>query len=445
MENSNRKWSKRKVLHIILSILIACAIWIYVDSADNPEGSEKTKVISDIPIEYAGKDTTLADRGLMLLPDSEQTITLEIKARRRVLARLDPSKIRIQADLSDITSTGTQSVSYTIYYPDGITRNSITILNASSYTAQVEIGELYSRSVDIRCALEGSVAQGYIAGELQFQPETLEIRGPQEEVDKVSYAKVTLSVENATQTVSQTLDYQLYDEADRLIQDTGDLHATADHIQVTLPVNVEKELPLKVNFIEADGARVGNLEYTITPASIMVSGAAELLKDMDSITLDDFELADFSGPTTYRYTIAVPEGCENLSGTTRATMTVKFKDMASSTVNAVRFECENVPAGKTVTVLTTELPVSLRGTAADVASVTSEDVTVVADLTDVTAASGSYTVPVRVVIGNSVDVGVRGEYQVRVTISEDTGQTGENPEADSNHTNNNTENVNQEP
>ena len=444
MENSNRKWNKRKVLHIILSVLIACAIWIYVDSADNPEGSEKTKVISNIPIEYAGKDTTLADRGLMLLPDSDQAITLEIKARRRVLARLDPSKIRIQADLSDITSTGTQSVSYTIYYPDGITRNSITILNASSYTAQVEIGELYSRDVGIRCALEGSVAQGYIAGELQFQPETLEIRGPQEDVDKVSYAKVMLSVDNATQTVSQTLDYQLYDEADQLIQDTGDLHATADQIQVTLPVNVEKELPLKVNFIEADGARVDNLEYTITPASVMVSGAAELLKDMDSITLDDFDLADFSGPTTYRYTITAPAGCENLSGTTRATMTVKFKDMASSTVNAVKFACENVPAGKTVTVLTTEVPVSLRGTTADVASVTSEDVTVMADLTDVTAASGSYTVPAQVVIGNGADVGVRGEYQVRVTITEDTGQTGETPEADTNHTNNNTD-VNQEP
>ena len=118
--------------------------------------------------------------------------------------------------------------------------------------------------------------------------------------------------------------------------------------------------------------------------------------------------------------------------------------MASSTINAVKFACENVPVGKTVTVLTTELPVSLRGTAADVASVTSEDVTVMADLTDVTAANGSYTVPAQVVIGNGADVGVRGEYQVRVTITEDTGQTGETPEADTNHTNNNT-NVNQEP
>lgn len=425
MENNQSKWSRRKILHILLSVAIACAVWMYVDSADNSEGSEKEKIISDIPIEYAGEDTTLADRGLMLLPDSDQTVTLEIKARRRILARLDPSKIRIQADLSDITSTGTHSVSYTVYYPDGITRNSITIVNASSYTVQVEIGELYRRSVGIRCALEGTVAEGYIAGELQYQPGMLEIRGPQEEVDKVSYAKVNLSVENATQTVSQTLDYQLYDENDQLIQNTGNLHATADQIQVTLPVNVEKELPLKVNFIEADGARISNLEYSITPASVTVSGDAELLKNIDAITLDDFELEDFFVPTTYRYIITVPEGCENLSGTTRATMNVKFKDMATATVNAVNFTCENIPEGKTVTVLTTELPVSLRGTSGAVKSVTPEDITVIADLTDVTAASGSYTVPARVQIGNGADVGVRGNYQVRVTISEGTSQPEE--------------------
>lgn len=448
MENNKRKWSKRKVLHIALSILIACAIWMYVDSADNSEGSEKTKTISNIPIEYVGADTTLADRGLMLLPDSDQTVTLQIKARRRILARLDPSKIRIQADLSDITATGTHSISYTIYYPDGITRNSITILNASSYMAQVEIGELYSRNVDIRCALEGTVAEGYIAGELQFQPETLEIRGPQEEVDKVSYAKVTLSVENATETVSQALNYQLYDETGQLIEDTADLHATADQIQVTLPVNVEKELPLRVNFIEADGARVSNLEYSISPASVTVSGDAELLKDVESIKLDDFDLSDFSGPTTYRYTITVPVGCENLSGTTRATMNIKFKDMTASTVDAVNFTCENVPEGKTVTILTTELPVSLRGTAADVVSVNPDNITVVADLTDVIEASGSYTVPARVVIDNGADVGIQGEYQVRVTISEDTGQTEEPPntgpteEPPSDTMNNNTENTN---
>lgn len=420
MESSNSRWNRRKILHIVLSILIACAVWMYVDSADNPEGSEKTKILSDIPIEYVREDT-LADRGLMLLPESEQTITLEIRARRRVLARLDPSKIRIQADLSDITSTGEHSVSYTIYYPNGITRNSITILNASSYMARAEIGELYSRDVDVRCALVGTVADGYIAGEVQLQPETLEIRGVQEEVDRVAYAKVTLSVDNASETVSQALDYQLYDADDQLIEDRKNLHATVEQVQVTLPVNVEKELPLLVNFVESAGVRKANLEYTITPSSITVSGAAEILKNVDAITLDTLELADLTGAATYRYPITLPEGCENLSGVTRATMTIRFKDMTSASVNAVNFACENVPDGKTVNVLTTELPVSLRGTAADVESVTPENVVVVADLTDVNDASGSYTVPARVEISGA-DVGVLGEYQVRVTITEDTGE-----------------------
>lgn len=424
MESSEPKWTSRKVLHIILSILIACAVWMYVDSADNPEGSEKTKIISDIPIEYEALDTTLADRGLMLLPESQQSVTLEIRARRRVLSRLDPSKIRIQADLSDITSTGDHSVSYTIYYPNGITRNSVTILNASSYMAQVKIGELYSRSVDIRCALVGAVADGYIAGEIQLQPETLEVRGVQEEVDRVAYAKVTLPVNNATETVSQTLTYQLYDASGKLIEDTKNLHATAEQVQATLPVNVEKELPLLVDFIEADGARVANLDYTITPASIAVSGAAEVLNHVDAITLDTLNLADLSSAATYRYTISLPEGCENLSGVTRATMTIRFKDMASVVVGAVNFACENVPDGKTVRVMTSELPIIIRGTQAAVASVTPESLVVIADLTDVHAASGSYTVPARVEVSGA-DVGVMGEYQVRVTLSEDTGEPEE--------------------
>lgn len=421
---SELKWSKTKILHIIVSILVACAVWLYVDSSENPQGSERTKVISDIPIEFVGEDTTLADRGLMLLSSSDETITIEVRARRWILAKLNPDKIRVQVDLKEITTTGTHSVSTRIIYPSGYKITSgefsqnISVVNNSAYSVTLEIGELYSRNVDIRCALEGNVAEGYIAGELQFEPGKLEIRGPQELVDQVAYAKVTMKVDNATSSVTQTLDYQLYDKDDNLIEETRELRATSDKIQVTLPVNVEKELSLQMNFIEAPGASAKNLIYTITPASITVSGAAEQLNGVRSLTLDDFELENFSTPTTYNYVIPIPEGCENLSGTTRATLTIRYRDMTTSLVDATNFVCENVPEGKTVTILTTQLPVIVRGTTADVATVTSENVTVIADLTDVSDASGSYTVPAKVQIDSDGDVGVRGTYQVRVTISE---------------------------
>lgn len=412
---TNRKWDRHKALHLLISIVVAIGIWVYVD------GIEQTlvdKTVSDIPIEFLGEDTTLAGRGLMLVSDeSDATITLKLQGTREVISRLDPAKIRITADLSSITSTGEQSINYKIIYPlSGEFSNGITVKSASAYTVSVTIGELYSRSVDIRCDIQGTVADGYIAGELQFLPEKLEIRGQQAAVDAVSYAKVTLKIDNAQETVTQMLDYTLYGTNDQPV-DTTMLHATADQIQVTMPVNVVKELPLKMNFIESPGSSLSNVDYTIEPASVTVSGDAALLKDVDSIILDDFDLTKLHDPTTYNYSIVLPDGCTNSSGVTRATLKIAFKDLASTTVTVTDISFENVPEGKTVTALTDALSVFLRGPSADIADVTDSDVSLVADLQDVGSASGSYTVPATVVVHTDGDVGPIDTYQIQVNIS----------------------------
>jgi YbbR domain-containing protein len=415
----NKTAGGRKILYIVISVLIAVGIWVYVD---NVEGNKVTIQVNDIPIEFIGENTTLADRGLMLLDDSDSTLSLKLEGTRKVIAKLDPSGIRVQADLTNITVTGNQNVSYKISYPSSEFSSSIQIRSVTPSPVTVDVGELYKKDVEIHCDIKGKVAEGYIAGEVQFQPGTLEIRGQEADIDAVSYAKVTLAIDNAEQTVTRTLDYTLYDKNDQKLDGTG-IHATTSQIQVTLPVNVIKELPLTVNFIESAGCSLSNVNYTIEPSSISVSGDAELLKGVDSIVLDDFSLADLNGGTTYNYVVTVPEGCENLSGVTRATMKIAFKDMATATLNATQFECENVPEGKTVTVLTSELNVTLRGTTPDVSAVKGNNLTVVADLKDVSAASGSYTVPATVQVGTDGDVGVVGTYQVKVTISDEAPAT----------------------
>ena len=418
METKNNSNKSRKAIRIVISILVAIALWVYVDRGLSVEVTMK---VNNVPVEFSGEDTTLADKNLMLLSGYDTTIDLVLKGPRSELFKLDKSKVRIVADTSSIQETGQQTLTYQVYYQDDIQRSKISVDHASAYSVTVTVGEMDSKTVPIHCDIVGSTATGFTAGELTLDPAELNLRGQRDDLLNIAYAKVTLSVDNASETVSQALDYQLYDADDQLIEDRKNLHATVEQVQVTLPVNVEKELPLLVNFVESAGVRKANLEYTITPSSITVSGAAEILKNVDAITLDTLELADLTGAATYRYPITLPDGCENLSGVTRATMTIRFKDMTSASVNAVNFACENVPDGKTVNVLTTELPVSLRGTAADVESVTPENVVVVADLTDVNDASGSYTVPARVEISGA-DVGVLGEYQVRVTITEDTGE-----------------------
>lgn len=411
MQNNGKK---SRALYMLLSIVIAIAFWVYVD---NNNGGTKVIVTPDaIPIDFVGENTTLADRGLMLLGDSDQTVTLKLEATRKVIARLDTTKIRIQADLSGVTATGWQKVNYKILYPSTVSSSSITVTYASAYTVSVDIGELYSREVPIHCEVQGKVADGYIAGELSCQPSTLELRGDEGLVDQVSYAKVILKIDNAESTVSQMLDYHLYDANDQIV-DSDEIHATSSQIKVTLPVNVVKELPLTIKFDEAPGSSLSNVTYSIQPSTVTVSGDASVLKNVNSIVLDEFDLSSLESSAVYNYVIKVPKGCENLSGVTRATMKIAFKDLTTATLAATQFECENIPDGKQVEILTSELNVTLRGPAADVAKVIPEDLLVTADLKDISSASGSYTVPAKVTVKTEGDIGTVGDYQIKITIS----------------------------
>ena len=61
--------------------------------------------------------------------------------------------------------------------------------------------------------------------------------------------------------------------------------------------------------------------------------------------------------------------------------------------------------------------VRIFGTAANVEAVTGAHISVTADLSDYSAASGTYTIPAAVTVAIG-DVGIIGEYQVQVTIRE---------------------------
>ena len=330
-------------------------------------------------------------------------------------------------DLSSVSRAGVQGIGTSLSFTDRkfSLNNNVTIMDRSFYNATVNISELNSNMVDVRCELVGNVAESYSAGEIQLSQDTLEIRGLAKDINPVSYAKVVLDIgKNAVETVSKDLPIQFYDRYDNLIENEN-IYPTVDTIQATLPVFVTKELTLVVDFKEAPGARKSNLDAPITPATITVSGDAGKLKNVDTIVLGEFDLLDLlkegvssESYATYSYPIIIPEGCQNLSGVTRATMQIKFNDLATSEVTATQMQYAALPEGKEAQILTEELLVTVFGTAANVANITTENLIVTADLTDYSAASGTYTVPATVSVKGNSDIGILGKYQVQVTIRE---------------------------
>ena len=420
----HKKMDRHKIVYLVLSFLVAVTLWIFVDvSSGEPVEIE----IKDIPIEYLYTDTVLAQRGLMLLEEgTTQTVDVKLTASTRWNSTsLDRSAVRATVDLTDVTETGTQRITITILYSEGA--EGISKKSTSPTMATVNIGELYHKEVEVRCERVGTVAEGYSAGELELSPSVVEIRGQQEDIDPVSYVKVVLNYDDATSTVTEDLEFQYYDANDQLLSGEG-IHATVDTVTATLPINVTKELELTMNFIESPGARLSNVDWNIEPKSILVSGDADLLKDVESIVLDDFDLTALDSNTRYSYTIPLPEGCENLSGVTKATLTISFRDMKSAPVATANIRCENVPEGKTASILTEQLTVVVFGTSADVDAVTGDDLVVaVADLKDFGSAAGTYTVPVTI-RSTKGDLGINGTYQVRVTLRDGQAEEPEEPD-----------------
>ena len=100
----------RRAFCIGLSILIALLVWFYANDDTEIEIS-----VNDVPIEFTNEDTTLADKGLMLLSYEEEAIDLKLSMPRSTYFKLDPDKIRIVVDLSSVTEAGNYTLPASVF------------------------------------------------------------------------------------------------------------------------------------------------------------------------------------------------------------------------------------------------------------------------------------------------------------------------------------------
>ena len=408
--------NRSKVFYIILSVLASTILWLYIDTVN---ATQVTIDVDNVPLVFLHEDSTLADRGLMLLQGKDTTISLRLRATRSVISNLDTSAITAHVDTGGITTSGFHSLNYTVAFPENITPADVTLDSASAYSVLVKVGELFRREVEVLAELDGEVADGYTAGALSLYPSTLEVRGQQADVLKVAYAKAVLKIDEPDDSVREMLSYELYDKNDNVVEGVN-LRADRAQVEAYLPVLLTKSVPRSVTFVESDGAHLDNVDYTILPERVTITGEAAAVRAVDEIGLGTITLEDVATSETYTYDIKTPAGVSNISSAAQAKVTVVFKDMVSRSVVVSDFVCENVPEGCTASVRNGSVVVTLRGTSEDLALLQSDEVSIVLDLEDIPAARGTYTVDaaVRIESEADIDLGVVGTYPVIVQIEQ---------------------------
>ena len=414
MEQKNEKTgsSRRKALQVIASILVAIAVWVYVDVEKAPD---RTKTIRDIPVEFSGESTTLADKNLMLLSGYDTTVDLTIKGPKRELVKISKDNVRLVASTSSIDSVGVHTLRWDPIYPDGVQSSALTVDWASKYKVTVTVGELYTKEVPVNCTVTGQVADGYFTGETVLDPTSLVLRGQRDDLLNVAYAKLTVDISDATRSVIQTESVQLYDNDDNPV-DNSNIRTNASLIQAKVPVLTTKEVSLAVELSGVPGVAGQSIKTTVSPTSVRLIGEADVLENINEIVLATLYIEDLDLWQQNSYVVTAPDGTWLANSNEVATVEITMEGIEETTVTVDTFSYTNVPSGL-YPEITGGLDVRLWGLADELAEIDAAALTAMADLSGITE-PGSYRVPVTVTISGYRDVAVKGSYEVTVYITD---------------------------
>ena len=412
-EEEKPRFNRSKVVRIVISILVAIAMWLYVDLERAPE---RTMTIRDIPVEFSGENTTLADKNLMLLSGYDTTIDLKIRGPKRELVKMNRDNVRVIASTSSIDSVGVHQLDWTVSFPDGVVRTNVSVEKASLSQITVTVGELYTKEVPVECQVVGEVAEGYFTGDVVLDPEVLTLRAQRDDLLNVSCAKLTVDISGATRSVVQTVDVQLYDYDGNPVENSN-IRTNTSLIQAKVPVLTTREVELAVEFSGVPGAAMNSIKCDITPKTVRLNGEADVLDSIDKLVLATLHVDDLELHQQNSYVVTPPDGTWLVNGNEVATADITLEGIEEKSLTATSIEFDKLPSGLYAIAPDGGLTVRLWGLSEEIEAVTAENLRVIAEMSAVTG-QGTVTVPVTVTISGFNDVTVRGTYELTVTVTD---------------------------
>ena len=405
---------KNRVLDIFIALACALCLWIYVVTIVTPEDDI---TISDIPVTFVGENELRTESGLIISNRSVNTVTVKFHGNRALLRQLENDKANIAAtvDVSGYTADKeTYSSSYRVVLPSALTDQNITVTDRSPRTIQFSVVELKTRQVELRGIFNGTLANGFVAQEPVFDPNSISVTGPEEIVDRIDYAQVILDGTGVSESIKRSVGYTLVDVDGAPIR-TDDLIIAEQEVEVSMAVLREKSIPLTVSILPGGGASEENVSVTILPSEITLRGGRDALNAVDSLLLGEIPLADLADDTTMTFPIVLPENVTKASEDETATVAIQFSGLSKAEKVITQLQVINVADSLNYELGAESVSVLLRGTKEAIDEIDPAALTAVLDMEEYSDA-GTYEVPVRITLENDA-VGVVGTSTVPVVLT----------------------------
>lgn len=403
---------KSKAFEIAAAIVCAVCLWLYVVTVVTPDDNIS---ISDIPVVFQGENELRNEYGLIISNKSASAVTVKFHGSRSDLKRLNANKSSISAvlDVTQFNKEREYSASYDIVLPSALQDKAVDVVDRTPRTVQFTVERLATKQIPVKGVFDGTLAEGYVLGELVFDQDIVKVTGPSALVDKVNYAQVVVGGENLTQSLTKTVGITIIGKEGEPLR-SNDLTTSAQEIEVKIPVLLEKVLPLQVTPVYAAGATAENTTISILPEEIKLQGPSNIMEELQAFDLGELDLSKVHDGEEVVLPLQLPEGVTCVSGETDATVKAVFTGIEMMDVTITQMQTINAEQGVTTSVLDPAVTVYLRGPSEELIELDESKLLAVVDLAGYSE-SGSFTVPVTIQTGSET-VGAVGAYTVTVKI-----------------------------
>lgn len=270
----------------LLAFLFAFLLWLIVVNIDDPVVS---KTFSGIPVTVEHSEILTEQQKTYQIVDDTQNVSVTVSAKRRTLNKIKSDDIIVTADIKEMYLDSQIPLKVIINGYEGSYDNAVT----SPRNLQIQIEENVSKTSYITPMATGQVRDGYILGNLQTDPETVTINGPESLVSKISKVVARVDVSGLSEDAVLESELVLYDEDNNIIDQSrlaNNLGNFGVNVSVllyrtrTVPVNVDtSEVQVKA------GYSISSIK--LTPDEIEIAGPEDVLNAVDSIEIPAEELS----------------------------------------------------------------------------------------------------------------------------------------------------------
>lgn len=367
-----------KKLNLILSFVLACALWLYVVGQMNPV---TRKTYRDIPIMLTNEQT-LSDNGLAVKSVSEDSLRVTLSGRRDVIGKLSKSDITATVDLTYVAE-GRNKLQIDLKIPDNV-----EVLNQSLNDINVNIEERVTKTKDVHVVYTGTLPEEGEPATIKTDPETVKVSGARSIVEKVAYVKAEINAsEISDELTSVSSGLAAVTEGGNAVNGV----TLSDTVcKVTSIIYNTKEVRLKVPV--TDNSKDGYTRSTSYPKTVTVKGPSGLLGGLEEVSAKEVDITGVTDNKQLPLTLDLPDGIQAAEKTGDLRMTVRVskakkkvktaKEVKSFTYTGDDVEIRNA-GEKDLRVKQDSIEVQIYGTEEQLSEIRSSDIKLYVDLSEV--------------------------------------------------------------